>query len=76
MIEFKVIEELEPRNEILEVIKDYQCVTTSGAIKVILHTNLEVIVPTTYQIKYPVNLTILEYKVNEISGKPFLLKKH
>ena len=76
MIEFKVIEELEPRNEILEVIKDYQCVTTSGAIKVILHTNLKVIVPTTYQIKYPTKLTILEYKVNEISDKSFCIKEH
>jgi len=76
MIEFKVIEELEPRIEILEVIKDYQYVITSGVVKAILHTNIEVIVPTTYQITHPTKLTILEYKVNEISGKPFYIKEH
>jgi len=76
MIEFKVIEEFQPRIEILEVIKDYEHEITNGVIKVILHTNLEVIVLTTYQITYPTKLTILEYKVNEISGKPFYVKEH
>ena len=76
MIEFKVIEKLEPRIEILEIIEDYQYIVTKGTIKVIMNTNLEVIVPTTYQITYPTKLTILEYKVNEISGKPFYIKEH
>ena len=29
-----------------------------------------------YQITYPTTLTILEYKVNEISNKPFYIKEH
>ena len=41
-----------------------------------MHTNLQVIIPTEYQITYPTTLTILEYKVNEISNKPFYIKEH
>ena len=64
MLEFKVIEILKPNNEILEVIKDYTYKVKKGAIKHILHTNLQVIEPTEYLITYPTTLTILEYKVN------------
>ena len=28
------------------------------------------------KIKYPITLTILEYKVNEISNKPFYIKEY
>ena len=31
---------------------------------------------TEYLITYPTTLTILEYKVNEISNKPFFIKEH
>ena len=41
-----------------------------------MHTNLQVIIPTEYKITYPTILTILEYKVNEISNKPFYIKEH
>ena len=47
-----------------------------GQIKTILHTNLQVVIPTEYQITFPTTLTILEYKVNEISNKPFYIKEH
>ena len=53
MLEFKVIQELKPNTEILEIIKSYTYITT-----------------------YPITLTILEYKVNEISNKPFYIKEH
>ena len=43
-------------------------------IKTIINSNLKVITPTEYQITYPATLTILEYKVNEISNKPFYIK--
>lgn len=76
MLEFKIIETLKPNTEILEVIKDYTYKVKKGAIKHILHTNLQVIEPTLYLITYPTTLTILEYKVNEISNKPFYIKEH
>lgn len=76
MLEFKIIETLKPNTKILEVIKDYTYKIKKGAIKHILHTNLQVIEPTIYLITYPTTLTILEYKINEISNKPFYIKEH
>lgn len=76
MLEFKIIETLKPNTEILEVIKGYTYKAKKGAIKHILHTNLQVIEPTLYLITYPTTLTILGYKVNEISNKPFYIKEH
>ena len=76
MLEFKIIEALKPNTEILEMIKDYTYKVKKGTIKHILHTNLQVIDSTEYLITYPTTLTILEYKVNEISNKPFYIKEH
>lgn len=76
MIEFKTIQSLKPNTEILEVIKDYKYKIKNGKVKNLLHTNLQVIEPTEYLITYPTTLTILEYKVNEISNKPFFIKEH
>ena len=76
MLDFKTMETLKPNNKILEVIKDYTYKVKKGAIKHILHTNLQVIEPTEYLITYPATLKILEYKVNEISNKPFFIKEH
>ena len=73
-MKFKVIEKFEPNPEILELLKDCAYKTKNGVSKAILKTNLEVIVPITYQITNPINLTFLEYKVNEISNKPFYIK--
>lgn len=76
MLEFKTIQTLKPNTEILEVIKDYKYKIKNGKVKNLLHTNLQVIEPTEYLITYPITLTILEYKVNEISNKPFFIKEH
>ena len=76
MLGFKTIQSLKPNTEILEVIKDYKYKIKNGKIKNLLHTNLQVIEPTEYLITYPTTLTILEYKVNEISSKPFYIKEH
>ena len=76
MLEFKTIQTLKPNTEILEVIKDYKYKIKNGKVKNLLHTNLQVIEPTEYLITYPTTLTILEYKVNEISSKPFYIKEH
>lgn len=40
MIEFKIIEELNPNTEILEIIKSYTYKTKDGKVKHLLKTNL------------------------------------
>ena len=76
MLEFKVIENLKPNKDLTSILKNFKYKVKLGQIKTILHTNLQVVIPTEYQITYPTTLTILEYKVNEISNKPFYIKKH
>ena len=76
MLEFKTIEELKPNPKLLELIKGFTYKTKKGKVKILLNTNLQFIEPTEYLITYPTTLTILEYKVNEISNKPFYIKEH
>lgn len=76
MLEFKIIQELKPNTEILEIIKYYTYETKNGKVKHLTNTNLQFIEPTEYLITYPTTLTILEYKVNEISNKPFYIKEY
>ena len=76
MLKFKVIENLKPNKDLMDILKDFKYKVKLGKIKTIIHTNLKVITPTEYQITYPATLTILEYKVNEISNKPFYIKQH
>ena len=76
MLEFKVIENLKPNKDLTNILKNFKYKVILGQIKTILHTNLQVIIPTEYKITYPTTLTILEYKVNEISNKPFYIKEH
>lgn len=75
-MEFEVIQELKSNVEILEIIKNYTYSIKNGKVKHLLHTNLQFIEPTEYIITYPATLTILEYKVNEISNKTFYIKEH
>ncbi|HJJ06012.1 MAG TPA: hypothetical protein OIM45_09360 [Clostridiaceae bacterium] len=76
MLESKIIENLKPNKDLTDVLEDYKYKVELGQIKTILHTNLQVITSTEYKITYPTTLTILEYKINEISNKPFFIKKH
>ena len=76
MLKFKVIENLKPNKDLMNILKDFKYKVKLGKIKTIIHTNLKVITPTEYQITYPATLTILEYKVNEISNKPFYIKQN
>ena len=76
MLKFKITQELKPNPKLLELIKDCTYKTKKGKVKVLLNTNLQFIEPTEYLIIYPITLTILEYKVNEISNKPFYIKEH
>lgn len=65
MLKFKVIENLKPNKDLMDILKDFKYKVKLGKIKTIIHTNLKVITPTEYQITYSTTLTILEYKVNE-----------
>ena len=76
MIEFKVIEKLKPNKGLIDILKDFKYKVILGQTKTILHTNIQVVIPTEYQVTYPTTLTILEYKVDEISNKPFYIKEH
>ena len=76
MLEFKVMQELEANNEILNIIKNSTFTTKNGRVKHLLKTNLQFIEPTEYLITYPTTITILEYKVNEISSKNFYIKEN
>lgn len=51
-------------------------ISKNGKIKHLKATNLQFIKPTQYLITYPTTLTIYEYKVNEISNKPFYIKEY
>ena len=76
MLEFKVIENLKPNKDLTNILKNFKYKVKLEQIKTILHTNLQVVIPTEYQVTYPTTLTILEYKVNEISNKSFYIKEH
>ena len=76
MLEFKIIENLKPNKGLIDILKEFKYKVKLGQIKTIIHTNLKVITPTEYKITYPTTFTILEYKVNEISNKPFYIKEH
>lgn len=76
MLKFKIIQELKPNEKLLEIIENYNYTIKNGKIKHLIATNLQFIEPTEYLITYPITLTILEYKVNEISSKPFYIKEH
>ena len=54
MLEFKVIENLKPNKDLTGILKIFIYKVKLGQIKTILHTNLQVIIPT-------------EYKINKIS---------
>ena len=75
MLEFKVIENLKPNKGLTDILKEFKYKVKLGQTKTILHTNLQVIIPTEYQITYPTTLTILEYKVNEISNEKLKLQE-
>lgn len=76
MFEFKILQELKPNAELLEKLKDFKYKIKQGKVKVLVNTNLQFIEPTEYLITSPTALTVLEYKVNEISSKNFYIKEH
>ena len=75
MLKFKNLEEIRPNKEIIDIIKNYKYKVISGKVKILINTNLQFIEPTVYLITSSTTLTILEYKVNEISNKTFYIKE-
>ncbi len=76
MLEFKVIANLKANKDLTDILKEFKYKVKLGQTKTILLTNLQVVIPTEYQVTYLITLTLLEYKVNEISNKPFYIKEH
>ena len=76
ILDNKGLEELKPNIEILELLENYTYTIKKGEIRYLINTNLKFIKPTEYIIISPTILTIYEYKVNEISNKPFYIKEH
>ena len=77
MLEFiRVIENLKPNKDLTRILKGFKYKVKLGQIKTLVHTNLQVILHTQYKITYPATLTMIEYKVNEISNEPFYIKEH
>lgn len=76
MLEFEILQKLEPNAEILEIIKEYDYAIKNGTIKHLKATNLQFIDPTEYVITKPATITIFEYKVNEIANKNFYTKEY
>ena len=58
MLEFKIIQELKPNEELLEIIKNYNCTIKNGKIKHLMATNLQFIEPTEYLITHPITLDL------------------
>ena len=54
MFEFKVIENLKPNKDLTGILKNFKYKVKLGQIKTILHTNLQVIIPTEYK-KFIIN---------------------
>ena len=50
MPEFKVIENLKPNKDLTNILKNFKYKVKLGQIKTILHTNLQVVIPTEYQV--------------------------
>ena len=48
MFEFKVIENLKPNKSLTDILKEFKYKVILGQIKTILHTNIQVIIPTEY----------------------------
>ena len=72
MLEFKIIQELKPNTEILEIIKSYTYITKNGKVKHLLKTNLQFIEPTEYIFYYGNNL----YKTRRLFITKFNFKRN
>ncbi len=63
MLDFKIIQEFEPNEELIKTFKEckFKYRARKGTIKECLHTSLHFVVPTIYLIAYPIKCIIHEY---------------
>ena len=76
MLDFTLEERIKPNKEILDLLKKSDYEVINGAVKVLDGTNSKFILPVQYIITKPIKLTILEYRINEISNKPFIIEEN
>ena len=70
------IKTIKPNAEILELLKYTTYKVKNGKLKTLRNTNLVFVSPIEYIIKFPINITIYEYKVYEINNKNFYIKEY
>ena len=76
MLNFNIEEQIKPNKEILLLLEKADYRVINGAIKTLEGTNVKFIKPVQYIILHPLELTILEYRVNEINNKQFIIERH
>lgn len=75
MLNFTLEERIKPNKEILDLLEKTDYKVINGAVKILEGTNAKFIMPVQYIIIKPIKLTILEYRINEISNKPFIIEQ-
>ena len=75
MLDFTLEERIKPNKEILDLLKKNDYEVINGAVKLLEGTNAKFILPVQYIITKPIKITILEYRINEISNKPFIIEE-
>ncbi len=58
MFKFKIIENLRSNKNLTNILKDFKYKVKLGKFKIIIHTNMQVIISIEYKITYPTTLTI------------------
>ena len=74
MLNFKLEERIKPNEDLLVLLQKMDYKVINGAIKTLEGTNVKIIFPVQYIIYKPIQTTILEYKVNDINSKPFIIE--
>lgn len=75
MLDFTLEKRINPTKEILNLLEKTNYRVINGAIKTLEGTNVKFVMPVQYIISKPKELTILEYRVTEITNKPFIIEQ-
>lgn len=75
MLNFKLEERIKPNEDLLVLLQKMDYKVINGAIKTLEGTNVKIIFPVQYILYKPIQITILEYKVNDINSKPFIIEE-
>lgn len=75
MLNFKLEERIKPNEDLLVLLQKMDYKVINGAVKTLEGTNIKIIFPVQYIIYEPIQTTILEYKVNDINNKPYIIEE-